>query len=136
MRVNSMALVGVASALWAAAPSAHATVVTFAQYTEQKTNVSNLSFVTAKNGNSASLHSTTPGVGDSVFFSFLGLQGLPADLLTPQDARLRFSLGTGAVTTAAASLVNFGGSKFLVQPFNEAFSLGFFPHVRLYLQGP
>jgi len=107
------------------APAAHAAVITFAQYTEQRTAAGgNLQF--SVSGGTANLHAYNQAAGDPVFFSFLGLAGLPADLLTPQSAVLRFNTGTGAATMTAAqstSVSNVG--TMLSQPFSQPFTLSF-----------
>lgn len=107
------------------APAAHAAVITFAQYTEQRTAAGgNLQF--SVSGGTANLHAYNQAAGDPVFFSFLGLAGLPADLLTPQSAVLRFNTGTGAATMTAAqstSVPNVG--TMLSQPFSQPFTLSF-----------
>jgi hypothetical protein len=107
------------------ASAAHAAVITFAQYIEQSTSAGgNLQF-TAGTG-SANLHAYHQAAGDPVFFSFLGIAGLPADLLTPQNALLRFNVGTGAATTAAAqSTVVSGLGTLLSQSFNQPFTMSF-----------
>ena len=107
------------------ASAAHATVITFAQYIEQKTSAGgNLQF-TAGTG-SANLHAYHQTVGDPVFFSFLGVAGLPADLLTPQSPLLRFNVGTGAATTAAAQSTAISHSgTLLTQAFNQPFTMSF-----------
>jgi hypothetical protein len=107
------------------APAAHAAVITFAQYTEQRTAAGgNLQF--SVSGGTANLHAYNQAAGDPVFFSFLGLAGLPADLLTPQSAVLRFNTGTGAATTVAAQSINVPNvGTLLTQPFNRSFTLSF-----------
>ena len=105
--------------------AAHATVITFAQYIEQRTSAGgNLQFTAG--ASSANLHAYHQAVGDPVFFSFLGVAGLPADLLTPQDALLRFNTGTGAATTAAAqSTLVAGLGTLLTQSFSQPFTISF-----------
>ncbi len=103
--------------------SAHGAVITFAQYIEQKTAAGgNLQF--SVSGSSANLHAYQKAAGDPVFFSFFGVAGLPADLLIPQDAVLRFNAGTGAATGAAAqSTVIPGAGTFLTQSFDHPFTM-------------
>jgi hypothetical protein len=107
------------------ASAAHAAVITFAQYIEQRTSAGgNLQFTAG--ASSANLHAYQQTVGDPVFFSFLGLAGLPDDLLTPQSALLRFNVGTGAATTATAqstAVPNLG--TLLTQAFNQPFTMSF-----------
>ncbi len=107
------------------APAAHASVITFAQYGEQKTQVGgNLQF--SVNGGTANLHAYQQATGDAVFFSFLGLAGLPADLLTPQSALLRLNGGAGAATTAVAQTTVIPGlGTLLTQAFNQPFTMSF-----------
>lgn len=124
MRASVAILVG-ASALTLLSGVAQATVVTFAEYTEQQTGTTgNVQF--SANSTAANLHSVNTGVGDPIFFSFLGLGGLPTELMGPQSALLRFNANTAASTTAGVQTTTIPGvGTFLNQPFNAPLSIQF-----------
>lgn len=117
------------------ARSASATVVTFAQFTNQSTSShNNLQFSlngvskANPNGTSASLHAFNQGTGDPVFFSFTSFVGdMPAGLQGPQSAVLRFNAGQGATTTLPARTISVPIlGTYTQQPFDGAFSINFF----------